>query len=290
MALEATLLVLQIMVTTDCLRTFIVAATAAVPTDFDAVNATDAQDLFNLLAPPSYVLCVWMQLFLCFTFGVWLGPKSTAGTFIARYSTPASREALFLSLALGVTSISAILWDSLMLLDRRCLAPIALLFVWCGSLPFYLVLSRSYRAPNTLVDVIIFTLGEFSVRLYFTWLTGAVIFGVLDTLQYLHGDYFSYTVYVQLMGAMLALAFGLYMQSRDPVVALMATWFLVGLAYRKCTFEGDAKETFEKLQTAALVIKPVFLLVLIFDAVRSLCHFLQNCEADFLSLVVVEAS
>ncbi|KAG2999794.1 hypothetical protein PC116_g4605 [Phytophthora cactorum] len=278
MALEAMLLVLQILVNVDCLRTFVAAATAAVPTEFDAVNSSDSQDLFNLLAPPSYVLCVWMQLFLCFTFGVWLGPKSTVGSFIARYSTPASREPLFLSLALGVTSISAILWDSLMLLERRFLAPIALFFVWCGSLPFYLVLDRPHRAPNTLLDVIIFTLGELSVRLYFTWLTGAVVFGVLDTVQYLHGDYFSYTVYVQLLGAMLALAFGAYIQCRDPVVALMATWFLVGLANGKGTYEGDAKETFEKLQTAATVIKPVFLLVLIIDAVRSLRHFLQNFE------------
>ncbi|KAG3115561.1 hypothetical protein PI125_g5427 [Phytophthora idaei] len=278
MALEAMLLMLQILMNVDCLRTFVAAATAAVPTEFDAVNSSDSQDLFNLLAPPSYVLCVWMQLFLCFTFGVWLGPKSTVGSFIARYSTPASREPLFLSLALGVTSISAILWDSLMLLERRFLAPIALFFVWCGSLPFYLVLDRPHRAPNTLLDVIIFTLGELSVRLYFTWLTGAVVFGVLDAVQYLHGDYFSYTVYVQLLGAMLALAFGAYIQCRDPVVALMATWFLVGLANGKGTYEGDAKETFEKLQTAATVIKPVFLLVLIIDAVRSLRHFLQNFE------------
>ncbi|KAG6976360.1 hypothetical protein JG688_00001457 [Phytophthora aleatoria] len=216
------LLVLQILMNVDCLRTFVAAATAAVPTEFDAVNSSYSQDLFNLLAPPSYVLCVWMQLFLCFTFGVWLGPKSTVGSFIARYSTPASREPLFLSLALGVTSISAILWDSLMLLERRLLAPIALFFVWCGSLPFYLVLDRPHRAPNTLLDVIIFTLGELSVRLYFTWLTGAVVFGVLDAVQYLHGDYFSCTVYVQLLGAMLALAFGAYIQCLNT---MEGTWF-----------------------------------------------------------------
>ncbi|KAG7391528.1 hypothetical protein PHYPSEUDO_004598 [Phytophthora pseudosyringae] len=276
MSLQAMLLMLQILMNADCLRTFVFVATTQVPIKLDAVSTSDPQELFNLLAPPSYVLCVWLQLSMCFTFGVVLGPKSTVGGFIARYSAPATREPLYLSLALVVASIAAIVWEALMLLERRFLAPIALFFVWCGSLPFYLVLNRRYRAPNTLLDVIIFTLGELSVRLYFTWLTGAVIFGVLDAVQYLHGDFFGYVVYIQLMGVLLALAFGAYIQSRDPVVALMATWFLVGLAYRKCSFDGDAKDTFEKLQTAALVVKPVFLLVLIIDALRSLRHFLEN--------------
>ncbi|KAL4144223.1 hypothetical protein PRNP1_013362 [Phytophthora ramorum] len=279
MSLEGMLLVMQIMLHVDCLRTFVLAATTPEATEFDTLDTIYLQDLYNLLAPPTYVLSVSLPLLMCFNFGVAIGPKSTVGSFIARYTTPASREPLFLSSALCLASVSATMWEALMLYGKRHLATLALVVMWCGSFPFYLVLSRCYRAPNTLVDVAIFTLGELSVRLFFTWLTGAVAFAVLDEIQYLYGAFFSYIVYAQLMGGILALALGTYTQGRDPVVALMATWFLVGLAHRKCAFEGETKETFEKLKTAATVVKPVFLLLLIIDSVRSIRHFLESVSA-----------
>ncbi|GMG14973.1 unnamed protein product [Phytophthora fragariaefolia] len=284
-SVEVMLLIIQIMVGFDCLRSLVLIAIT--PEDFEIETGDDnsPQKLFNLLAPPTYVLCVWLQLSTSFTFAVVLGPDSSVGSFISRYSPP--RGTARLIVALIVISVASVVFETLMLLDRQYLACIAMVVAWCGLLPFYLVLNRRHPIPNTKLDVIIFTLGELFVRLHFTWLTGALLFAVLDVAQYLHGDFFSYVVYSHVMGGMLALALAAYMQGRDPVVALMTTWFLVGLANRRCTFNGTTQETFGKLQTAATVMKPVFLLVLIVDAVRRLRQFLDNVSQSLSTLRLI---
>ncbi|KAJ8576677.1 hypothetical protein ON010_g2530 [Phytophthora cinnamomi] len=50
-------------------------------------------------------------------------------------------------------------------------------------------------------------------------------------MQSLNGDYFSIDdTYAQTMGIFIAAATAAYVQTRDPVVAWVTTWFIVGLA------------------------------------------------------------
>jgi hypothetical protein len=277
--LDAVLLTLQLLLSASSLKTFVSAARTPDAIESDLPGEATSQELDNLLAPRSYVLCVWSPLLLCFSFAVALGPKSAVGSFIDRYSTPLSREHVCLALALTLVGIAATSWTSFVQGGRRHLAFAALVLMWSGVLPFYLVLGRRCPVPRTAFDVVSVTLGELSVRLYFTWISGAVLFALLDEVQGLYGDYFSFATYAQLMGGMLAMTLGAYLQGRDPVVALMATWFVVGLANRRDSFDGDTRETFERLQNAATVIKSVFLMVLIIDAVRGLRLFLQEVSA-----------
>ncbi|RLN51011.1 hypothetical protein BBJ28_00023706, partial [Nothophytophthora sp. Chile5] len=106
------------------------------------------------------------------------------------------------------------------------------------------------------------------VRLYFGWLSTAVVFGLTDVLQYLNGAYFDFSVYALLLGGLLVVAFGTYVHGRDPVVGLVVTWALVGLAVKKGTFPGATQEVFEKLQAVAIVVSPVFPILALIDGVR----------------------
>lgn len=84
------MLVLHLVMTAISLRSFVLVATTPERTESDVANTSDTQKLSNLLAPPSYVLSMWLPLFFaCFNFGVGLDHKSS---FITRYSTPASRD------------------------------------------------------------------------------------------------------------------------------------------------------------------------------------------------------
>ncbi|KAK1931926.1 hypothetical protein P3T76_012426 [Phytophthora citrophthora] len=129
--------------------------------------------------------------------------------------------------------------------------------VW--SFPVYFVLDP-HLAPNSLWDVVLLAVGKFSVRLFFSWLTGALIFGLFDVIQYIHGSIFSYNIYAGVMVVAVAVAFVSYGRTRDPIVAFIAMWFLCQIVNREDHFKGDtdAKETFEKLLEVAKVTRFVF--------------------------------
>ncbi|KAE8990922.1 hypothetical protein PR003_g21509 [Phytophthora rubi] len=149
--------------------------------------------------------------------------------------------------------------------------------IWCTTMPYYVELESrcQWRIQNAL-DSIEFTMHKLSLRLWFVWLTAAVSFSVLNILQRIHGDYFSFTVYANLMGLFIAVAIAAYIQTRDPAVTLVATWFFVGLAWRETGLKGDAEETFEKLQTVASVIAPIFAVVLVLDSAQGFYDFFKQ--------------
>ncbi|KAI9989195.1 hypothetical protein PInf_019334 [Phytophthora infestans] len=114
------------------------------------------------------------------------------------------------------------------------------------------------------------TLNELTLRLFFCRLTCLVIVTVIDILQDLNGEYFSFTTYAFIMGGLLGLAAQAYLSTHDPAVAIVATWCIVGLANTKVTFGGNAQETIEKLQVIAVAVTPLFPLMVFGDAF----HFL----------------
>jgi hypothetical protein len=151
---------------------------------------------------------------------------------------------------------------------------VVLLGLWCIVVPFYR-LAIYYQAPSRRPKLWWFhhTVEEFAMRLHFCWLTGAAAFAAIDTVQFLRGDYLSFTVYAGVMAGLLALAFKTYSSTHDPAVAVIATWFIVGLVNTESTFSGDVQETFEKLQTIAMAVKPVFALMVSVDVFQ----FLLGC-------------
>ncbi|GMF11351.1 unnamed protein product [Phytophthora lilii] len=110
---------------------------------------------------------------------------------------------------------------------------------WLIMFPFYR-LAMNHQAPSIQCEPwwIYDTLNEFSMRLYFCWLTGATIFSIIDTLQNFSGSYLSLTVFTYLVAELLTLVFKAYSSSRDLAVATVA---IVGLSNREPYFNDAAQ-------------------------------------------------
>ncbi|KAK1931923.1 hypothetical protein P3T76_012423 [Phytophthora citrophthora] len=242
---------------------------AVLSTMHSTSSSDNVQELYNLIAPPSSVLSVALYMFGCFLFNVLIGPKTTTGTFIERYSIEGANELLYLNVAAKVAATCTWLWLVFKLLNWRYMAIIALSLVWCGSLPLYLANNR--RSFYTFRDFVIVLVGNCSIRLYFWWLTGALIFGLLDVAQYIHGSIFSYDVYVRVMISMLVLPFVVFGQTRDSVVMIVAQWFLFQSTNIE-DYEGDddVKKTFKKLHEVAEDMSLGFTIAILFVSIVSL--------------------
>lgn len=217
----------------------------------------------NPLAPPTYVFCIWVPIYL-FT-----GATAITDRFFPTYSFYLTAEdSSFLRQWFQLACLANMAWVALdMWFSWVHLATFALAVLWCTVLPLYLFVVR-HPTPRYSQAWVYYFASEFSVRLYFGWLSADVIFGIADVLQYLKGAYFGFTVYAVLLGALLVLAFGTYVHGRDPVVGLVVTWALIGLVFKRTTFPGDTQEVFEKLQAVAMVVAPVFPFLVLIDSVR----------------------
>ncbi|KAG2927894.1 hypothetical protein PC114_g3333 [Phytophthora cactorum] len=217
----------------------------------------------NPLAPPAYVFCIWVPIY------VFTGITVITDRFYPTYSFYlTSDDPSFLRQWFQLACLANMSWVALdMWFSWVHMATFALTVLWCTMLPLYLFVVR-HPTPRYSQAWIYYFCSEFSVRLYFGWLSADVIFSIADVMQYLHGGYFGFSVYAMLLGALLVLAFGTYVHGRDPVVGLVVTWALLGLIFKHATFPGDAQEVFNKLRAVAIVVAPVFPILVFIDSVR----------------------
>ncbi|CAI5743138.1 unnamed protein product [Hyaloperonospora brassicae] len=215
------------------------------------------------LAPPAYVLYIWIPIYL------FMGSTVVIDRFYPTYSFySTSDDPTFLRQWFQLACLANMSW---VVLDKWIswvhMATFALGVLWCAVLPLYLFIVR-HPTPRDSRAWIYYFGSEFSVRLYFGWLSADFIFSLADALQYLHGGYFGFSVYAVLLGTLLLLAFATYVHGRDPVVGLVVTWSLLGLLLKDSSLSDDTREVFEKLQAVAVVVVPVFPILLFIDSVR----------------------
>ncbi|ETI39909.1 hypothetical protein F441_14442 [Phytophthora nicotianae CJ01A1] len=217
----------------------------------------------NPLAPPAYVFYIWVPIY------IFTGITVITDRFYPTYSFYlTSDDPSFLRQWFQLACLANMSWVALdMWFSWVHMATLALTVLWCTMLPLYLFVVR-HPTPRYSQAWIYYFCSEFSVRLYFGWLSADVIFSIADVMQYLHAGYFGFSVYAMLLGALLVLAFGTYVHGRDPVVGLVVTWALLGLIFKHATFPGDTQEVFNKLRAVAIVVAPVFPILVFIDSVR----------------------
>ncbi|CAH0475396.1 unnamed protein product [Peronospora belbahrii] len=199
----------------------------------------------NPLSPPVYVFYIWIPIY------VFSGITVITDRFYPNYSFYlTSDDPSFLRQWFQLSCLANISW---VVLDKW--------FIWVHMATFALGV-----------------LCEFSVRLYFGWVSAGFVFGIADVMQYMHAAYFGFSVYAVLLGALLVLAFSTYVHGRDPVVGLVVMWALIGFISRHSTFSGDTEEVFEKLQAVAIVFAPVFTVLLFIDSVQYV--YTVHCKAS----------
>ncbi|KAF1795633.1 hypothetical protein GQ600_5702 [Phytophthora cactorum] len=157
----------------------------------------------NPLAPPAYVFYIWVPIY------VFTGITVITDRFYPTYSFYlTSDDPSFLRQWFQLACLANMSWVALdMWFSWVHMATFALTVLWCTMLPLYLFVVR-HPTPRYSQAWIYYFCSEFSVRLYFGWLSADVIFSIADVMQYLHGGYFGFSVYAMLLGALLVLAFG----------------------------------------------------------------------------------
>lgn len=217
----------------------------------------------NPLAPPAYVFWIWAPVY---AFTAATAVTDCCFPFYSFYLT--SDDPTFLRQWFQLSCVTHMVWIVLDLwFGWVHLATLALLLVWSCTLPLYLFVVR-HPTPRYSQAWVYYFASEFSVRLAFGWLSVDLVFAVADAMQFLHKAYFPFAVYALLMGVLLVLAFGAYVNGRDAVVGLVVSWAFVGLALKHATFPGDTQTVFENLQAVATVVAPVFPILALIDFVR----------------------
>ncbi|EGZ21280.1 hypothetical protein PHYSODRAFT_262843 [Phytophthora sojae] len=222
---------------------------------------TDGQDMYNLLAPPNFVLSIFVFLLTSVRSGGIVFKRqytSLIGRVFDRITDNHCIGVLSLLTFAGCVALFLLLLGFMLVGSLRVyLAPVALTLMWYKSIPYYDELDNGLQQrPKNAINAIKLAIDEISVRVWFTWLTAATIFSFIDIAQFLEAQYFSFAVYLNLMVVLIAVAIVLYISSRDPAVA----W---------C----DAKETVETLQTVASAIAPIFAIVLAIDTTQGFYDF-----------------
>lgn len=94
--------------------------------------------------------------------------------------------------------------------------------------------------------------GELFIRVYFAWISVALIVSWAISLQQLHDGFLSLGVYLGLLGSVVVMAICGVVYGRDPVFALVAVWAFVALTTQDPDrFGSDHREMAAQIQAAA---------------------------------------
>lgn len=165
------------------------------------------------------------------------------------------------------------------------LATLDLFLLWGSLLPIYLVLVR-HPAKHPQRPWVHFFASEFSIRVYFGWVSVAAVLMVAVSLQQMHGAYLGFSVYAFLLAVLLTAGVSAFVYGSEPVVGLVVSWALVGLAVRDDTFPGATAHDFDKLQAAAALAAPVIPAIIFVDAARKVYVYWQRCVVSVCMVLV----
>lgn len=158
------------------------------------------------------------------------------------------------------------------------LATLDLFLLWGSLLPIYLLLVR-HPAKHTAQPWVHYFVSEFSIRLYFGWVSAAALLMVAVSLQQMHGGYLGFGVYAFLLALLLTFGISTFVYGGEPVVGLVVSWALIGLAVRDDeTFPGTTQRDFEKLQAAAALAAPIIPTIVLIDAGRKVYAYWKRCD------------
>lgn len=224
------------------------------------------------IAPAPFAFLIWLAVY------AFAASTVAVDAFLPQYSffNYTAHSALYrryFSLAC-VTNMGFVVFDNW--LGATHLATLDVFLLWGSLLPIYLVLVR-HPAKHPLRPWVHFFASEFSIRLYFGWVSAAALLMVAVSLQQMHGAYLGFSVYAFLLALLLTLGISAFVYGGEPVVGLVVSWALLGLAVRDGEFPGSTQRDFEKLQAAAALAAPVIPTIIFIDAARKAYVYWKRC-------------
>lgn len=218
----------------------------------------------TLIRPAGYAFLIWIVIYAFTTLLV------VTDALFPRYSFyNSAQNAGFLRACFTASCVVNMLWIVLFNWLRWVhVAAVDLVLMWLTLLPLYMYVTKT-AVMGSPVPWSQYVLSELAVRLYFSWVSAAVLLNVAIAAQTSSGGYLSLRAYIAMLAVLSVLVLAGVIFGRDPVIGLVGVWALVALARRHDgEFTGEAQETFLKLQACATLGVTLIVSFLVLMAVQ----------------------
>ncbi|POM66608.1 Hypothetical protein PHPALM_17500 [Phytophthora palmivora] len=191
-------------------------------------DASDVRAQFDtLLTPATYVFSIWNGIYLLCMI-LLITDVSYAG--LSLYDSAAKPNALRLGNVPAASVLVSLLWMTL--------------------LPLYVFASYERNVQTVMWHE--YLCSELCIRLYFSWITVEAVVSWTMALQIKDGGYLELSTYLTLLAVLLVVALSGLSYGRDPVMALVVVWTLIGLTSKDVSgFDDQVFQEFDKVQAAA---------------------------------------
>jgi len=232
------------------------------------------------IAPAPYAFLIWLVIYAFTASTVAIDAFYSHYSFFSFTSNPKFYRRWFALTC--ITNIAFVVFNNW--LGNVHLGMLDLFLLWGSLLPLYLVLvRRPAKHPNK--PWVHYFASEFGIRIYFGWVSVATLLTVAASLQSIHGAYLGFSVYAFLLMLLMVFGGAAFVHGKDPVVPLVITWALVGLAVRDATFPGRTQNDFDKLQGAAELAAPIFPALIVIEGGRKLWAYWKSRKASDVELI-----
>jgi hypothetical protein len=195
----------------------------------------------TLIQPQGIAFLIWLVIYVFTTATV--GCDLFAPQLSLFTNAPALR--VFFTVSCIVNSCWIVLFNWLRWVH---IAALDLLAMWLSLLPIYL-----YSTQASDISWLKFVGSHLAIRLYFSWVSAAVMLNVSISWQTFRGDFLSFGPYAGMLAVLLTIVLSGIVYRHDNVVGGVAMWALFWLTKRTGEFEPAAQETLGKVQASAFV-------------------------------------
>lgn len=241
----------------------------------NAFSPKDAGPAFTtdtLIRPAGYAFLIWLVIYAFTTLLV------VTDAFFPRFAFYShAQSAGFLRACFAASTVVNMLWIVLFNWLRWVhVAALDLTLMWLALLPLYLFVVKN--AGSSASSWTQYVLSELAVRLYFSWVSAAVLLNIAIAAQTATGGYLSLRSYIALLAVLAVLVLAGVVLGRDPVIGLVGLWALVALAKRSDgAFTGEAQEDFFKLQACATLCATLIASFLVISTLQRCVHPHARC-------------
>ncbi|DBA04522.1 TPA: hypothetical protein N0F65_011070 [Lagenidium giganteum] len=204
----------------------------------------DQRYLVTPITPAAYAFEIWTAIYLA------TAVMALTDCFYPQYSvfSYASRPDI-LRWCFAATCVVNTAWVWLFTTNHVHIAALDIIVLWWLLLPIYVFLSWERQLRPFLWRP--YLCSELCFRLYFSWISAAVVVSVAISMQVAVDGFLSLATYLSLLGSFLVLAVSAVAYCRDPVIGLVAAWALVGITQQSFAFPSTIETSVAQVQACA---------------------------------------
>ncbi|POM59955.1 hypothetical protein PHPALM_31248 [Phytophthora palmivora] len=239
-------------------------------------DASDVRAQFDtLLTPATYVFSIWNGIYLLCMI-LLITDVSYAG--LSLYDSAAKPNALRLCFATSCVVNGS--WCIALASGNVPAASVLVSLLWMTLLPLYVFASYERNVQTVMWHE--YLCSELCIRLYFSWITVEAVVSWTMALQIKDGGYLELSTYLTLLAVLLVVALSGLSYGRDPVMALVVVWTLIGLTSKDVSgFDDQVFQEFDKVQAAASLGAGVLVAMGLVSCSYWVIEF--NCKSKSLS-------